>query len=400
MSTTSSSSSSSITSSISPMPSLNGVNYETNNNNNKQRTVANVRERKRTQLLNQAYKQLQACIPKEPSDKMSKIHTLKLAMAYIQCLNDILKSSEQPEVATISVSVPSTTTTATTVTTTTPQQVANIFQPSAPVVAHLKTNTTAVSVKTLSRRRQSLSRPAPIDSNRISRSRHDDNDDDDDDVDYPQTIKRARFEQQPAVQQPHHHNSFHQTKYYDITSGTKSINAQNLLLKHIEPHYNNTEATAAATSDYMYEVACGQVQPDDSHYSEHHNHQYHQPNIPNHQYANHQQQIIPYYQYSMSSSVASSSSSSCSSSSASSMLVPTGVTLLQSPGGHAVDETNLPVTHSDLYTSLSSKIHHPCPNNQFRDTLSDNNVWNTNIREAFREYRTMKHIQRARGVFT
>lgn len=60
----------------------------------KQRTVANVRERKRTQLLNQAYKQLQAIIPKEPSDKMSKIHTLKLALAYIDFLNDILKSDE------------------------------------------------------------------------------------------------------------------------------------------------------------------------------------------------------------------------------------------------------------------------------------------------------------------
>lgn len=60
----------------------------------KQRNKANVRERKRTQLLNQAYKQLQSIIPKEPSDKMSKIHTLKLALAYIDFLDDILKSSE------------------------------------------------------------------------------------------------------------------------------------------------------------------------------------------------------------------------------------------------------------------------------------------------------------------
>lgn len=63
---------------------------------NKQRVVANVRERKRTQSLNHAYKLLQSKIPKEPSDKMSKIHTLKLALAYIDFLNDVLKSSEAP----------------------------------------------------------------------------------------------------------------------------------------------------------------------------------------------------------------------------------------------------------------------------------------------------------------
>lgn len=57
---------------------------------NEQRAVANVRERKRTQKLNQAYKQLQSIIPKEPSDKMSKIHTLKLALSYIEFLNQIL----------------------------------------------------------------------------------------------------------------------------------------------------------------------------------------------------------------------------------------------------------------------------------------------------------------------
>lgn len=61
---------------------------------NNQRAVANVRERKRTQMLNEAYKQLQSIIPKEPSDKMSKIHTLKLALAYIGFLDDILKTGE------------------------------------------------------------------------------------------------------------------------------------------------------------------------------------------------------------------------------------------------------------------------------------------------------------------
>lgn len=60
-----------------------------------QRAVANVRERKRTQKLNQAYKRLQAIIPKEPSDKMSKIHTLKLALSYIDFLNDILTVADR-----------------------------------------------------------------------------------------------------------------------------------------------------------------------------------------------------------------------------------------------------------------------------------------------------------------
>lgn len=64
---------------------------------NEQRAVANVRERIRTQKLNQAYKQLQSIIPKEPSDKMSKIHTLKLALAYIDFLNGILKESDSSD---------------------------------------------------------------------------------------------------------------------------------------------------------------------------------------------------------------------------------------------------------------------------------------------------------------
>ena len=64
---------------------------------NKQRVVANVRERKRTQQLNQAFKQLQTIIPKEPSDKMSKIHTLKLALAYMNFLRDILNANEHSD---------------------------------------------------------------------------------------------------------------------------------------------------------------------------------------------------------------------------------------------------------------------------------------------------------------
>ena len=61
---------------------------------NKQRAIANVRERKRTQQLNQAYKQLQAIVPREPSDKMSKIQTLKLALSYIDFLNRILNETD------------------------------------------------------------------------------------------------------------------------------------------------------------------------------------------------------------------------------------------------------------------------------------------------------------------
>lgn len=61
---------------------------------NEQRALANNRERKRTQKLNQAYKRLQSIIPKEPSDKMSKIHTLRLALAYIEFLNQILDKND------------------------------------------------------------------------------------------------------------------------------------------------------------------------------------------------------------------------------------------------------------------------------------------------------------------
>lgn len=44
-----------------------------------QRIMANVRERQRTQSLNDAFKALQQTIPTLPSDKLSKIQTLKLA---------------------------------------------------------------------------------------------------------------------------------------------------------------------------------------------------------------------------------------------------------------------------------------------------------------------------------
>lgn len=64
---------------------------------NEKRAVANVRERNRTQKLNSAYKHLQSIIPKKPSDKMSKIHTLKLALDYINFLNNVLRETSPPE---------------------------------------------------------------------------------------------------------------------------------------------------------------------------------------------------------------------------------------------------------------------------------------------------------------
>lgn len=48
-----------------------------------QRIMANVRERQRTQSLNDAFKALQQIIPTLPSDKLSKIQTLKLATRYV-----------------------------------------------------------------------------------------------------------------------------------------------------------------------------------------------------------------------------------------------------------------------------------------------------------------------------
>lgn len=50
------------------------------------RTMANVRERQRTQSLNEAFGHLRKVVPTLPSDKLSKIQTLKLATRYIDFL--------------------------------------------------------------------------------------------------------------------------------------------------------------------------------------------------------------------------------------------------------------------------------------------------------------------------
>ncbi|XP_023224932.1 twist-related protein 2-like [Centruroides sculpturatus] len=59
-----------------------------------QRILANVRERQRTQSLNEAFASLRKIIPTLPSDKLSKIQTLKLAARYIDFLYQVLKSDE------------------------------------------------------------------------------------------------------------------------------------------------------------------------------------------------------------------------------------------------------------------------------------------------------------------
>ncbi|XP_061839465.1 twist-related protein 1a [Nerophis lumbriciformis] len=57
-----------------------------------QRVMANVRERQRTQSLNEAFTSLREIIPTLPSDKLSKIQTLKLAARYIDFLCEVLRS--------------------------------------------------------------------------------------------------------------------------------------------------------------------------------------------------------------------------------------------------------------------------------------------------------------------
>lgn len=62
------------------------------------RIIANVRERQRTQSLNAAFASLRAIIPTLPSDKLSKIQTLKLASRYIDFLYTILNQTPDSSV--------------------------------------------------------------------------------------------------------------------------------------------------------------------------------------------------------------------------------------------------------------------------------------------------------------
>ncbi|OWR45328.1 twist protein [Danaus plexippus plexippus] len=59
-----------------------------------QRVMANIRERQRTQSLNEAFESLRQIIPSLPSDKLSKLQTLQLATQYIEFLYEILSNSE------------------------------------------------------------------------------------------------------------------------------------------------------------------------------------------------------------------------------------------------------------------------------------------------------------------
>ena len=59
-----------------------------------QRVLANVRERQRTESLNDAFTSLRKIIPTLPSDKLSKIQTLKLASRYIDFLYQVLRSDD------------------------------------------------------------------------------------------------------------------------------------------------------------------------------------------------------------------------------------------------------------------------------------------------------------------
>ncbi|XP_060073876.1 twist-related protein-like [Ylistrum balloti] len=59
-----------------------------------QRVMANVRERQRTQSLNEGFSSLRKIIPTLPSDKLSKIQTLKLATRYIDFLYQVLRTDD------------------------------------------------------------------------------------------------------------------------------------------------------------------------------------------------------------------------------------------------------------------------------------------------------------------
>ncbi|VDK49678.1 unnamed protein product [Anisakis simplex] len=54
-----------------------------------QRVSANRRERQRTKELNDAFAILRRIVPSLPSDKMSKIHTLRIATDYIRFLDQM-----------------------------------------------------------------------------------------------------------------------------------------------------------------------------------------------------------------------------------------------------------------------------------------------------------------------
>jgi hypothetical protein len=84
------STSSSSMSSVSASPS-------SSNTDQPVRQIANVRERQRTESLNEAFEKIRKMLPTLPCDKLSKIHTLKLATYYISFMNGLLNSSNPAE---------------------------------------------------------------------------------------------------------------------------------------------------------------------------------------------------------------------------------------------------------------------------------------------------------------
>lgn len=78
--------------SLSPLPSPGSLSALEDPHS--QRTIANIRERQRTQSLNEAFASLRKIIPTLPSDKLSKIQTLKLASRYIDFLYQVLQSDK------------------------------------------------------------------------------------------------------------------------------------------------------------------------------------------------------------------------------------------------------------------------------------------------------------------
>lgn len=80
--------------SLSPVPGPSPGGLSALEDPHSQRTIANIRERQRTQSLNEAFASLRKIIPTLPSDKLSKIQTLKLASRYIDFLDQVLQSDD------------------------------------------------------------------------------------------------------------------------------------------------------------------------------------------------------------------------------------------------------------------------------------------------------------------
>lgn len=80
--------------SLSPVPGHSPGGLSALEDPHAQRVIANIRERQRTQSLNEAFASLRKIIPTLPSDKLSKIQTLKLASRYIDFLYQVLQSDE------------------------------------------------------------------------------------------------------------------------------------------------------------------------------------------------------------------------------------------------------------------------------------------------------------------